>query len=88
MSASNTNLEKQKRRHAGPLIGISLALLVASGLFVAYLMYNADAEEAAPAPPAEQMEERSVMPEPGGAATPMDNPEGAPNVVAPAQQPT
>ncbi|MES2664502.1 MAG: hypothetical protein V4712_00280 [Pseudomonadota bacterium] len=32
MSAPHTNLEKQKRRHKGPLIGIALALLFGLGL--------------------------------------------------------
>jgi hypothetical protein len=34
MSAANTNLETQKRRHKGPLVGIGLVLgLVAVGFF-------------------------------------------------------
>ena len=32
MSAPKTNIEKQKRRHIGPLVGIALALLVAGAL--------------------------------------------------------
>ncbi|KPQ05896.1 MAG: hypothetical protein HLUCCA12_12995 [Rhodobacteraceae bacterium HLUCCA12] len=48
MSASNTNLKKQRRHHAGPLIGITLALLVAVGLFIGYLFYTADTETRSP----------------------------------------
>ena len=41
MSASDTRIEKQARRHRGPIIGISLALVVALaqplGWFLGYL---------------------------------------------------
>lgn len=37
MSAANTNLETQKRRHKGPLVGIGLVLgLVAVGFFLVF----------------------------------------------------
>lgn len=36
MSAPNTNLERQKRRHAGPILGIIAVLVFALGLFLAY----------------------------------------------------
>lgn len=40
MSAPDTNLEKQKRRHKGPLGGIRLALLFAALLFVGFLIWT------------------------------------------------
>lgn len=36
MSAPQTNLDRQKRRHRGPLIGIVAALIVAGLLFVVF----------------------------------------------------
>jgi NhaP-type Na+/H+ or K+/H+ antiporter len=49
MSAPNTNLEKQKRRHRGPLIGMALALVFVGALFLGYLFVLVDR---APAPEA------------------------------------
>lgn len=49
MSASNTTLKKQKRRHKGPLIGIAIALGVAGILFLVYLLVLADPEVEDPA---------------------------------------
>lgn len=48
MSASNTNLEKQKRRHRGPLVGIAVALGVALALFLGYMFFLADTETPEP----------------------------------------
>ncbi len=41
MSASNTNIEKQAKRHRGPLIGIAFALAWAAVLFVGFLIWTA-----------------------------------------------
>lgn len=49
MSASKTNLEKQKRRHRGPLIGIAVALAAALILFLVYILTLADTETPEPA---------------------------------------
>lgn len=46
MSAPQTNLEKQKRRHRGPLIGITLGLLFVAGIFL--WMFGTVAEEGQP----------------------------------------
>lgn len=53
MSASETNLDKQKRRHWGPLAGISMALILAgSAIFLfsgaAPLAEDAEAAEGTP----------------------------------------
>jgi hypothetical protein len=37
MTPPDTNLEKQKRRHRGPLIGISLAVAFAVGAFIYWM---------------------------------------------------
>lgn len=45
MSASNTNLEKQKKRHRGPLTGIAAVLVFVALLlagYLAWLAYGAD----------------------------------------------
>lgn len=41
MSASETNVKKQTKRHKGPLIGMIAVLVFALGLFVWWLMYEA-----------------------------------------------
>jgi hypothetical protein len=38
MSAPDTNIEKQKKRHAGPLIGITAGLVFACIIGIAVLM--------------------------------------------------
>ena len=48
MSPPDINLERQKRRHRGPLIGMALGLVVAVGLVVFWAMR----ENAAPPEPA------------------------------------
>ncbi len=45
MSAPQTNLEKQRRRHRGPLIGMALVALFGVGLILYWLF-----EEAASSP--------------------------------------
>lgn len=40
MSHPQTNLETQKRRHKGPLIGMAAVLIFAGGLFVWWLTYE------------------------------------------------
>lgn len=85
MSASKTNLEKQKRRHVGPLVGITLALLVAGGLFFGYMAYTADTDETPP--PEAQTTEPSTRPAVGAPATPLDDPDPAPSVIEPAPAP-
>ena len=41
MSASNTNLEKQTKRHRGALFGIAVAIAWAAVLFVGFLVWTA-----------------------------------------------
>ena len=47
MSAPQTNIEKQKRRHRGPLIGMALAVVFGVGLIV-YWMLDEAAEGQSP----------------------------------------
>ncbi len=83
MSASKTNLEKQKRRHIGPLVGISVALAVALTLFVVFMFYSVDSEPAPDpaAPPQTELPETGLPAE--GAATDPMTPSGpsAPQVI-------
>lgn len=57
MSAPQTNLEKQRRRHRGPLIGMALVAVFGVGL-IAYWLF----EEAATSPDSNRREdsERAV----------------------------
>jgi cytoskeletal protein RodZ len=41
MSAPDTNLERQKENHKGPLSGIWLSLIVVAVLFVGWLLWYA-----------------------------------------------
>ena len=90
MSSPKTDLEKQKRRHIGPLAGISIALAVALAMFVGYMYYSVDSEPAvdAPAEPAELPE--TGLPAEGTQTDPL-TPTGpsAPQVIeeAPAPEP-
>ena len=40
MSSPNTNLEKQKRHHAGPITGMGLGLAFAGALFIALIAWT------------------------------------------------
>ena len=42
MSAPKTNIEKQERRHAGPLIGIAACIAFAVIILVAYFGFIVD----------------------------------------------
>lgn len=87
MSASNTNLEKQRRRHIGPLVGISLVLLVVAVMFAGYLFMSVDTEDQ-PAP-AQHSEQPAALPTPGEPATPFGDTSPEPSVIEaePAPQP-
>ncbi len=41
MSASTTNIEKQKTRHRGPLFGMAVAVASAGTLLVGFLIWTA-----------------------------------------------
>lgn len=49
MSAPNTNIDKQKRRHWGPLIG--MAVVVAFGLMMIMMWLGEEAAQSDPAAP-------------------------------------
>lgn len=42
MSAPQTNIEKQKRKHKGPLIGMAVGVLFALGMLVLLIGYVTD----------------------------------------------
>lgn len=55
MSAPNTNIERQRRRHRGPLIGMTLAVIFVLALFAMWLtgqIGSTPAPSTAPAPAA------------------------------------
>jgi len=70
MSPPDINLERQKRRHRGPLIGMALGLVVAVGLVVFWAMR----ENAAPSESAVG----TMVPMPGPEALPTEAPTTAP----------
>jgi hypothetical protein len=45
MSAPDTNLKKQEKRHAGPLIGIAGGLVLATIFLIAFLSFQVDPVE-------------------------------------------
>ncbi|OYU38847.1 MAG: hypothetical protein CFE33_13525 [Pseudorhodobacter sp. PARRP1] len=98
MSAPNTNIEKQARRHRGPLIGMALAALFGVALIVYWLMQ--ESAQSNPPAPQDQIEQQSgaapatsapatstpVTPAPGEGAiiAPQTGTETAPAAPAPA----
>ena len=42
MSAPKTNVEKQERRHAGPLIGIAACIVFAIVIFTVFFAFQTD----------------------------------------------
>lgn len=80
MSAPQTNIEKQQRRHRGPLVGMVVAVIAVGIGFVWWLGYEA-AESDPPASTQGQIDGRSGDPVPADA--PMTT---APEAVPPVQQ--
>jgi len=70
MSPPDINLERQKHRHRGPLIGMALGIVVAVGLVVFWAMR----ENAAPSEPAVG----TMVPVPGPEVLPTEAPTTAP----------
>jgi hypothetical protein len=68
MSAPRTNLETQKRRHRGPLIGMALVAIFGVGLIV-YWQFEEAADGNSPAPDTVQPTETGTSP----AAAPVTN---------------
>ncbi|MGY6535180.1 MAG: hypothetical protein ACXIVG_07530 [Pararhodobacter sp.] len=87
MSAPDTNLQKQKRRHWGPLLGIATVLVLVAVLFFAYLGYSADTDTPEQQPAAGQVDPEVGQPAEGTPATPLTTPDGAPQVIEPDQAP-
>ena len=52
MSAPDTNVDTQAKRHRGPIVGIVTVLTFAAVLFVAFLAWSADPVGEETAPPA------------------------------------
>ena len=48
MSAPDTNTDKQKRNHAGPIIGITAGLVFAAIILVVYLFFIVSPEDNSP----------------------------------------
>ncbi len=69
MSAPDTDLKKQERRHRGPLWGILAVLVLVAVGFFAYLAYTADTETPAPAPDASQVAPDQSQPAEGTGGT-------------------
>ena len=69
MSAPQTNVEKQRRRHYGPLIGISLAAVFGVVLIVFWLFEEAATSD----PPAPPEATETLPPAPTTIVTPEEN---------------
>ena len=59
MSAPDTNIDKQKKRHAGPIVGITAGLVFVALCLIAYLVYTSSpgTEGDDPAPDQQQQQE-------------------------------
>ncbi|MBC7476800.1 MAG: hypothetical protein H7317_01725 [Pseudorhodobacter sp.] len=51
MSAPQTNIEKQKRWHRGPLIGMALVAIFGVGMIFFWMMHEASNDSESGAPP-------------------------------------
>lgn len=79
MSAPNTNIDKQARRHRGPLIGMALVVVFGVALILYWLME--ESAQSDPPAPQDQIEQQSgTAPATQAPATPAPG-EGA--VIAP-----
>lgn len=90
MTAPDTNLKKQAKRHRGPLIGIIVVVLLAGGLLFWMLTRTMVTEpEPEDMVPAETTETESGLPAEGTPTDPTGVPESAPQVIeeAPAPEP-
>ncbi len=77
MSAPNTNLEKEEKRHKGPLIGMALAAVFGVGLIlVLTFMQSADGNEPDEAPKLETT--TGDIEQPAAEADPVAAPEQLP----------
>lgn len=85
MTAPDTNLKKQKKRHKGPLIGMAIAVIVAVLFLIWMLSQNLGTDtpeqEAAPS----QVEETVGPPASGSVSGPSDT--GAPQTFEPDEAP-
>ena len=79
MSAPDTSLKKQKRRHVGPIVGITAALIFVGLLFLGYLTYVADTDPSEPA--VVETGPEGAMPAEGVPARPLADPDPAPQVI-------
>lgn len=73
MSAPNTNIERQRRRHRGPLVGITLAVIFVLALFAMWLtgqIGSTSAPASAPAPGAAVPLQTAPAPAPAAPQTP------------------
>ena len=87
MSAPDTDLKKQKKRHFGPLAGIGAVLLLVLILFLAYLGYTAVTDTPEPAADPAQIVPEEGVPATGAPATPDAQPDSAPSVIEPQETP-
>ena len=88
MTPPDTKLEKQKRRHRGPLWGMAAVVVLVALMFVGYLTYLVDTDAPEHPPTAEEaLPEGEGIPAEGAPVTPLDVPDGAPQVIEEAPTP-
>lgn len=82
MSAPDTNLKKQTRRHRGPLIGMALAVILAVAFLGWLLVRTLVVEPEQPAQaPATQTESDTGIPAEGTVVGPLNDPDDAPQII-------
>ncbi|MDT8855947.1 hypothetical protein RNZ50_13185 [Paracoccaceae bacterium Fryx2] len=77
MSAPNTNLDKQKRRHRGPLIGMAAVVLFGVGI-IAYWLTEESADGQSPADAPAAHTDPETQPDPATQTAPAQQPGDAP----------
>ena len=88
MTPPDTKLDKQKKRHRVPLWGMAVLVVLVALMFFGYLTYLADTDEPEDPPTAEEaLPEGEGIPGEGAPVTPLDDPDGAPQVIEEAPTP-
>ncbi len=81
MTPPDSNLDKQKKRHRGPLWGIAAVLILVALLFFGYLTYITGADPEEPPVEEEVLPDEDGIPAEGAPATPLEDEDSAPQVI-------
>lgn len=87
MSAPNTNLNKQAKRHKGPLLGMIAAVVLAVVLLVWFLSHTFSDTATTTSDPAQEQIQDGVLPAEGTSSMPLDPGSDSPQTIEPTPPP-